>query len=196
MHTTYHNTTQPIQYSNIQLTHHRSFLLFVASWSVSADDLRTFGDSNSNRIARGASTYETRFYHIMHRYMQVCPTPALPGAAQWLDAILQDGNQVTVLTSLPRSLAVKALKQSKLSPIFEGYRVNPELLVSPLHLPPDTGDGDPSAPPTTATTTSSNSNSNNDGSSFATLRDGATLLKCCGLMRKPAVLTTVLSGNR
>ena len=152
--------------------------------------------------------YETRFYHIMHRYMQVCPTPALPGAAQWLDALLQDGNQVTVLTSLPRSLAVKALKQSKLSPIFEGYRVSPELLVCPLHLPPDTGD--PTVPPTTAissSTSSSNSFYNNDrdsgmsdatsaSSSFATLRDGATLLKCCGLMRKPAVLTTILSGNR
>ena len=150
--------------------------------------------------------YETRFYHIMHRYMQVCPTPALPGAAKWLDNVLQDGNQVTVLTSLPRSLAVKALKQSKLSSIFEGHRVNPDLLVSPLHLPPDTGD-----PTTTSTSTSANpstsasfyNDNNSDGgsttasaSSFAILRDGATLLKCCGLMRKPAVLTTMLSGNR
>jgi len=147
--------------------------------------------------------YETRFYHIMHRYMQVCPTPALPGAALWLDSILQDGNQVTVLTSLPRNLAVKALKQSKLSSIFEGYRVSPELLVSPLHLPPETGD--PSVPSSTSTSSSSFYNNDRDrdsgtptsaSSSFATLRDGATLLKCCGLMRKPAVLTTILSGNR
>ena len=171
---------------------------------MSADDHSAFSDSNSNRIGRGASVYETRFYHIMHRYMQVCPTPALPGAAKWLDAVLHDGNQVIVLTSLPRSLAVKALKQSKLSPIFEGYRVSPELLVSPLHIPPDTGD--PSVPSTATGTSSSFYNHDRDGgvsstatsasSSFATLRDGATLLKCCGLMRKPAVLTTILSGNR
>ena len=132
---------------------------------------------------------EERFYATMHRFMDALPVTALPGAAAVLDAVVRDGNAVTVVTSLPQALAVKALKKAQLSPLFEG-RVDPDHLVCPLHLRPNLGEGPPSSSPSSSSlgpTTAS-------GGAFA--RDGALLLKCCGLMRKPAVLTTVVSGNK
>jgi hypothetical protein len=51
-----------------------------------------------------------------------------------LDQTIAEGNKVTILTALPRSLAVKALKKAGLSPILEG-RIDPDNLVFPLNLP-------------------------------------------------------------
>jgi hypothetical protein len=135
--------------------------------------------------------YEARFYHIMHRYMDAFPVPPVPGAAALLNALLIDKNAVTVMTSLPRHLAVKALRKASLSPLFEG-RVDPEHLITPLHLPPDLGEH-PQITPITAIVHQATHPTPHP---HAIVRDGATLLRCCGVMRKPAILTTLISGNR
>lgn len=142
---------------------------------------------------------EERFYTILHKFMDALPVTAVPGAAALLDAVVQDGNAVTVITSLPRGLAIKALQKAQLSRVLEG-RVSPDHLVCPLHLPPTLGAGPPLPPTSPSSPSPAPSSSYGGGPTTASggvfARDGALLLKCCGLMRKPAVLTTVVSGNK
>ena len=129
-----------------------------------------------------------------------------PGAAGLIDDAIRDGNKVTVLTALPRGIAIKALKKANLSPLFQG-RIDPENLVSPLHL----ADFKTVSTATAAAAVQSQNaqikanveayrvkaasgleerNSSKSVSSLGdreSLRfDGATVIKCCGLMRKPA----------
>lgn len=112
-----------------------------------------------------------------------------------------------MLTALPRGIAIKALKKANLSPLFQG-RIDPENLVSPLHL------ADFKSISTAAAAAAAMQGQNaqikanveayrikaasgleerNSSKSVSSLGDreslrfdGAAVIKCCGLMRKPA----------
>jgi hypothetical protein len=111
-----------------------------------------------------------------------------------------------VLTALPRGIAIKALKKANLSPLFQG-RIDPENLVSPLHL----ADFKSISTATAAAAmqgqnaqikanveayrikAASGLEERNSSKSVSSLGDreslrfdGAAVIKCCGLMRKPA----------
>lgn len=133
-----------------------------------------------------------------------------PGAAALIDEAIRDGNKITVLTALPRPIAVQILKKAGLSPLFQG-RIDPENLISPLHLADfktissadvdrkavervnidiqkriqtqslrDRGESSLSAGERN-TSLSVSSLGDREGQRF----DGAAVIKCCGLMRKP-----------
>ena len=130
-----------------------------------------------------------------------------PGAAGLIDDAIRDGNKITVLTALPRGIAIKALKKANLSPLFQG-RIDPENLVSPLHL----ADFKSISTATAAAAAMQGQNAQiktnvdayrikaasgleerNSSKSVSSLGDreslrfdGAAVIKCCGLMRKPA----------
>ena len=133
-----------------------------------------------------------------------------PGAAALIDEAIRDGNKITVLTALPRPIAIQILKKAGLSPLFQG-RIDPDNLISPLHLADfktispaavdkqaveranidiqrrslsqSLRDGSTSSLPTGERNTSMSVSSLGDreGQRF----DGAAVIKCCGLMRKP-----------
>ena len=128
--------------------------------------------------------------------------------ANLIDDTIRDGNKITVLTALPRGIAIKALKKANLSPLFQG-RIDPENLVSPLHLT-DFKTISTAAAASSVQGQSAQMKSNNDAlrtqratgvpgleernssKSVSSLGDreglrfdGAAVIKCCGLMRKP-----------
>lgn len=114
-----------------------------------------------------------------------------PGATNLLNGLIADENEITVISSFPRNIAVAALRKAQISPLLEG-RVSPDNLVNPLGMPPNLGE---------RVTPEQIAIANNDRAQHITRahifeRDGTILLKSCGLMRKPVMLTTLISGNR
>lgn len=75
---------------------------------------------------------EQKFHFIMDKLLKkdpdVLPVRAIPGAAELLDGIINDGNDVTILTNLPQELAVRFLSRAGLSEYLEG-RVPPDCLI-------------------------------------------------------------------
>lgn len=145
--------------------------------------------------------------------------PSSPGVAALIDEAIRDGNKITVLTALPRPIAILILKKSGLSPLFQG-RIDPENLISPLHLADFKtismasaadaqaarranadannriqaqvirgGSGYPSPAGERNMSLSVSSLGDREGQRF----DGAAVIKCCGLMRKPG---GKISGGR
>lgn len=132
--------------------------------------------------------------------------------ANLIDDTIRDGNKITVLTALPRGIAIKALKKANLSPLFQG-RIDPENLVSPLHLTDfktiSTAAAAGSVQGQNAQMKSNNEalktqratgvpglEERNSSKSVSSLGDreglrfdGAAVIKCCGLMRKPGGAT-------
>ena len=73
--------------------------------------------------------YEMRFYAIFEKVLERIPhLPPTTGCRELLSTIINDNNDITVVTSLPRSLALKVLAKSGLSNTFE-TRVNPDRLL-------------------------------------------------------------------
>eukprot|EP00596_Hydrurales_sp_CCMP1899_P008735 CAMPEP_0119036264 /NCGR_PEP_ID=MMETSP1177-20130426/3851_1 /TAXON_ID=2985 /ORGANISM="Ochromonas sp, Strain CCMP1899" /LENGTH=348 /DNA_ID=CAMNT_0006995843 /DNA_START=254 /DNA_END=1300 /DNA_ORIENTATION=- len=150
----------------------------------------------------GIGRFEQRFYEIMDRYLDALPIRSCPGVAILIDEIIREGNKITLMTALPRPLAIKALKKANLSPLFEG-RIDPDMLLTPVHLAafkvPTTGTTPENRVPNIPKT----DNERNSSMSVSLLPDreelgfdGALLVKCCGLMRKPAVVSILITGNR
>ena len=83
-------------------------------------------------------------------------------------------HQVAVVSSLPRDLAVRVLKKTQLSAVFEG-RVPPDHLVCRDEIPRET--------------TGDDLISEED---FSTRR----IMRCCGRMRSPTALSVCVDGNR
>ena len=72
---------------------------------------------------------EIQFHAILEKVIDIMPLQASAGATESLNSVIETSNQVSVLSqSLPRSLALKILKKTSLSAIFEG-RVPPEHLL-------------------------------------------------------------------
>ena len=128
-----------------------------------------------------------------------------PGVAALIDEAIRDGNKITVLTQLPRPVAIQILKKAGLSPLFQG-RIDPENLISPMHLADfkSTSTANAAADAQAAQRASiesqnraqsaraASSGERNASLSVSSLGDreglrfdGAAVIKCCGLMRKP-----------
>lgn len=120
-----------------------------------------------NLDLKNLDQYEERYFGIMEKLIDKLPLQAAQGATASVNSILQERNSISVVTSLPRSLAILVMRKTRLGQLFEG-RVPPDNLV----CRPDLGT------PVTV-----------EGYS------GQQLIQCCGYMRSPTVLTVYVDGN-
>ena len=111
-----------------------------------------------------------------------------PGVSMFIDSLLNDENDLSVITVLPRELAVKALRKSGLGSMLEG-RVNPDNLITPY---PDKQ---------TPQNQQSPQQKHIDYQKQQLLEkaghdQGWHIVRCCALMRTPSVLSVYIGGNR
>jgi len=117
---------------------------------------------------------QPNYFAIIERILEITPVKVNPGVVELILNMLIEGNQVSVVTSLPRSIALKILKSTQLSEIFQG-RVSPENLVT-LDDYSYFIENYKSAAPITC--------------------EKWQLLRCMSYMRKPSALTIYMDGNR
>lgn len=168
--------------------------------------------------------YEMRFYAIFEKVLERIPhLQPTSGCRELLSTIINDNNDITVVTSLPRSLALKVLAKSGLSNTFE-TRVNPDrllchniddiiqLIQSPLTSDypstatievagASTSSSSSSLIMTDTTTTATSANDIQNEMSAYSSNYGDKYLKqrihrSCAIMKKPTVLTVCIDGNR
>lgn len=72
---------------------------------------------------------EIQFYKVIEKLLEALQVRPVEGAVDMINALLDQGNKLTVVSSLPRTTAILVLKKAGLSPIFQG-RVDPELLIT------------------------------------------------------------------
>ncbi|RYG97653.1 hypothetical protein EON65_52525 [archaeon] len=77
----------------------------------------------------------TLVYNVMNDFVEKNDLQALSGVPSLLHRAIQEGNQVSIITNLPRELAVKALYKAHLSPLLQG-RVPENHLLFPFCLTP------------------------------------------------------------
>lgn len=166
--------------------------------------------------------YEMRFYTIFEKVLERIPhLQPTSGCRELLSTIINDNNDITVVTSLPRSLALKVLAKSGLSNTFE-TRVNPDRLLchniddiiqlirSPLTSETSTATTEVAAASassslimtdTTTTATAADANDIQNEMSAYSSNYGDKYLKqrihrSCAIMKKATVLTVCIDGNR
>lgn len=121
-----------------------------------------------NLDLQNLDNYESRYFGIMDKLIEKLPIQAVPGAATSVSNLLLERNQLSVVTSLPRPLAIKVMRKTQLGMLFEG-RVPPDNLVC--------------RPDLTSAAASVESYS------------GQQIIQCCGYMRCPTVLSVYVDGN-
>jgi len=131
-------------------------------WSLPTDDL---------------PLQEEKLFACVDYMLGKVPIEAQPGCVELVNNVLEQGNDIIVVTSLPRPLALKVLGKSQLSQLFEG-RVNPDHLLT--YNPPPPPD-DPKE-----------SRLDNYGDRYMNRR----FLQICGIFKKPPVLCVLIDGNR
>jgi hypothetical protein len=168
--------------------------------------------------------YEMRFYAIFEKVLERIPhLQPTSGCRELLSTIINENNDITVVTSLPRSLALKVLAKSGLSNTFE-TRVNPDRLlchniddiIQLIQSPPTADSSTATIEAAAASASSSSSLIMTDPSTSSTATDandiqnemsayssnyGDKYLKqrihrSCAIMKKPTVLTVCIDGNR
>lgn len=161
--------------------------------------------------------YEMRFYAIFEKVLERIPhLQPTSGCRELLSTIINDNNDITVVTSLPRSLALKVLAKSGLSNTFE-TRVNPDrllchniddiiqLIQSPLTSDyPSTATIEVARASTDTTTTAAATAAANDiqnemsaySSNYGDKYLKQRIHRSCAIMKKPTVLTVCIDGNR
>lgn len=112
-----------------------------------------------------------------------------PGVPMFIDTLLNDENELSVLTVLTRELAVKALRKSGLGSMLEG-RVNPDNLITPY----------PEKQPQQNNQQSLQQQQQSLQQQQLLEKSGHDqgwhLVRCCALMRTPSVLSVYIGGNR
>ena len=96
-----------------------SDLVLAIGWPINKEDI---------------SSLEPQFFKIMEGLIDKYPVERRIGADKFINSIISDRNEVTVYSSLPRKLAVKLLRSSGMSTVFEG-RISPDHLVT--YIPPN-----------------------------------------------------------
>lgn len=142
---------------------------------------------------------EQRLYDIMARVIDHPDTEvhASAGARELVDSVIAGGDEVCVLTQLPRHLAVPLLTKSGLSPLFE-QRVSSHRLVCLIDEETSAGgDGDgvsshSSVAPQPGKSKSTSGSASQSGERYM----GRQLYRCCGAMEKPPALSLLVDGNR
>eukprot|EP01032_Pedospumella_encystans_P028810 gene28810-32537_t len=120
---------------------------------------------------------EEKLFACLDYMLDKVPIEAQPGCVELVNSVLEQGNDIIVVSSLPRPLALKVLGRSQLSQLFEG-RVNSDHLLT--YNPPPPPD-DPKE-----------SRLDNYGDRCMNKR----FLQICGILKKPPVLCILIDGNR
>ena len=133
---------------------------------------------------------EEKFHQIVSK---VIDNPSISikikqGVSIFIDTLLNDKNELSVMTVLPRELAVKALRKSGLGSMLEG-RVNPDNLITPY--------------PEKQSKQNQQSIQQQEQSNYqqqllekSSHDQGWHVVRCCALMRTPSVLSVYIGGNR
>lgn len=129
--------------------------------------------------SKNMNLYEDKWHQILEKLLDILPIAAVEGATRVINDIIDGGNQISVVSCLPRSLALKVLRKSQLSSVFEG-RVPPDNLICRDELP--AGVSVDIAP----------GGSLPADESFSSQR----LARSLGAMRSPTSLTVCVDGNR
>lgn len=83
-----------------------------------------------------------RFIEVFQFTLSKAPSiEAYPGAMELLDDIITEENELIVITSLPKHVAIKAIERAGLVNVFKG-RVNPDHLISLFDRPFKTDDNE------------------------------------------------------
>jgi len=150
------------------------------------------------------------FYSLIDKFLDKLPVEPQPGVVEMIDELIRGNNPIVVVSSLPRELAIKALRKSRLSTLFEG-RVSPDNLITLSERIPTIRLG-------AASKSLSLSREETEINSISPHREepkneynmaaydkemfvGANfqkwqLTKACSLLRMPSVLTVYIDGNR
>lgn len=115
---------------------------------------------------------EIQFYEMFDFFLQKYSMRTKFGALNVLGELLQNTDQVSIITALPREVAVKALVMSGISTVLRGGNVDPSRLIYP---------DDPTVPKRSSTF----------GNSYR-----EALIRSCDSLRRPSYLTTLVDGNR
>eukprot|EP01041_Mallomonas_annulata_P008555 gene8554-17645_t len=159
---------------------------------------------------------EQRFFELFDQNLDTLPLSPHPGAPEAMEMALRNGDQVTIMTSLPRPLAVKALVLAGLTPILE-RSIDPSRLVhyNYQYTPPKYFDEieNELERQDQGTGTGAGSSDVSTLSQLAALEALSTpptapirsarererdnlLVRCCGLMRRPTFLGVLVDRNR
>jgi hypothetical protein len=136
---------------------------------------------------------ENLFYNIMNYHMRSNPVLEQRGAKELLTNLFAKDEEVCILTSLPRDIAVGALVSAGLTQLLE-QKLSPDRLIHPL-IPSDY------APSSSKTHNNTSSINVNDLSSsllsadVSRLKRDTRLIRCCALMRRPSYLTVLVDSN-
>lgn len=120
---------------------------------------------------------EMQFFLRVESALSKMTIEAQDGAAQLVHCLLAEGNDIAVVSSLPRPLALKVLGKSRISTVFEN-RLNPNRLLA--YDPPPAPD-DPTE-----------DRDDDYGDRYMNRR----FLRVCGLFKKSPVLIALIDGNR
>eukprot|EP00600_Ochromonadales_sp_CCMP1393_P003214 CAMPEP_0174988822 /NCGR_PEP_ID=MMETSP0004_2-20121128/20356_1 /TAXON_ID=420556 /ORGANISM="Ochromonas sp., Strain CCMP1393" /LENGTH=338 /DNA_ID=CAMNT_0016242115 /DNA_START=184 /DNA_END=1200 /DNA_ORIENTATION=- len=123
------------------------------------------------------SKYELRFYKIFEAVLAKLPIESNPGVVDLIQKLIDDGNEITVITSLPRDIARNIMGRTQLARIFEERDVNPEHLICNDILN-DTDEG--------------GYNAEKYGDKYI----GRIFIQCCHLMRRNTLCAVLVDGNR
>lgn len=119
--------------------------------------------------------YEERFYVIMKRVIQTMQVERVPGCDDFVKELIDDDNEIAVVTALPRDIAIMLLGKSRLSPLFEG-KINPDNLVHhTIQNASITGEFNYGIGQTT---------------------QSSQLVECCYRMKKPSTLCLLIHSGR
>ena len=162
--------------------------------------------------ARDLPKHERRFYEILDMVLSQVPLQPRDGVEPFLAQLLQEGNEVVVLTSLTIDLALKVLGKSQLSRIFEG-KVSPDRLLCRELMPNSPVDDED------MDYDDDNSDIDDDDNAYDADADGENLfyesqgdgihstysgsvnnnkrfIKCCSLLKKPPIACVLVDGSR
>ena len=117
---------------------------------------------------------QPNYFAIMDRILEITPVKVNPGIVDLIVNMLNEGNQVSVVTALPRNIALKILKSTQLSEVFQG-RVSPENLVTLDDYTYFLENYSPSS---------------------STTCEKWQLIRCMSYMKKSSALTIYMDGNR
>lgn len=143
------------------------------------------------------SKYEQRYFDILLKVVKNLPLTPIEGTRQLIRSLLDDKNEVTVLTSLRKDVALSVLGKTRLCELFEG-RVPPDHLLChessfAAERAHNIANGHSSPPSGSYSHTYSSARVDDDyGDKYVNKR----FLRSCTVMRKPPMACVLIDGNR
>lgn len=144
------------------------------------------------------SKYEQRYFDILSTVVSKLPIESLEGTQQLIRSLLDEKNEVTVMTSLRKDIALNVLGKTRLCQLFEG-RVPPDHLICHGHeVLPNAYNVESSTYDTVGVGSRDSDDTYRQISEeiYGDRYMNKRFLHCCHVMRKPPMTCVLLDGNR